>query len=359
MQFWDRLRRMLGLDAEKQGETLEDGGIAIADDPASPSQPARPSSRSQPGEDDENHDFEPPPPDAWWIQRSTNVVDLRSDGDMVDRDLYDHLIRVLNDPDLELPRLSGAAQRALGMLNDPSVDCAKLADVLGRDPSAATELLRVANSAAYRGIREVTRLDLACARMGRRALESIVLALTTKNLLVHKGGQRSLGQELWERAIASGAVMAAMSKRLKFPEDDAFLVGLLHDIGSIAILRVVHDYEETHGRVVSNKTFDQICSEWHEHLGLRLADTWNLPTPLPDLIGSHHREPSDDDPLIRWRWGLQWTDRVVGMLGYGPQQGGNLFAERCSRQLGLADDRETRPYLLSLPQKVKDRLASF
>lgn len=360
MQFWDRLRRMLGMSSDADSLGDGDATLAVVDAPEpgpSHTDESHPAARAKQSDIQE---FEPPPPDAWWIASPDQRFVHQNEAQLVDRDLYDHLIRVLNDPDLELPRLSTAAQRAMSMLNDPTVDCAKLADVLGRDPTAAAELLRVANSVAFRGIRDVNRLDLACARLGRRALESIILALTTKSLLLRKGGAgRSLGQELWERAIASGAVMSAMSKRLNLPEDDAFLVGILHDIGSIAILRVVHDYEATHGRVVARSTFDRVCVEWHEHLGLRLADAWNLPSPLPDLIGSHHREPSDDDPFVRWRWALQWTDRAVGWLGYGDPQRGNLFNERCARQLDLRDDRETRPYLLSLPQRVQERLAAF
>ena len=78
-------------------------------------------------------------------------------------------------------------RRALVMLRDPSVDFGRLAELIEQDPATSAQLLKVANSVAYGGINKVARLDLAFARLGCRTLRSVILAITTKGLMIRTG----------------------------------------------------------------------------------------------------------------------------------------------------------------------------
>ena len=298
---------------------------------------------------------------GWWTpDGETTVVapPLTGDERLVDRDLHDHLVRVLDDPDLALPRLPQIAQRALIMLHDPGVDFGRLAELIEQDPAVAAEVLRIANSVAYRGIAEVARLDLAFARLGSRTLRSIILALSTKGLMIQTGAaERSRGEELWQRALVSGIVLEQFSDSARLSRDEAFMLGLLHDIGMLAVLRVLHDYERTGGRRVPRPLFDRLCGEWHEHIGLRLADAWNLPKPLPDIIGNHHRDLRDDDPLLYTRSLVQFADVVCAMLEYAPYVPYDFFALPCVRRIGLQNDTATCRKLAVLPELIAQRIA--
>lgn len=301
------------------------------------------------------------PDEAWFMPRSVPVLHAPHavDCEPIDTSLHEAIVAVLRESDLELPRLPQITQSALGLLSKPDFNQRQLAELIGRDPMLAASVLRTANSALYRGVSAITRLETAFARIGQRTLHGIVLSENVKALAIRvsSGGERSLGQELWQRSIASAAIAARFAERLKLAEDEAFLLGLLHDIGMLAMLRVVHDYQTAHGRRVSRPLFDALCDEWHEQLGLRLADAWNLPTPLPELIGSHHKEPAADDPLRPQRQLLQFTDVATSMLGYAPYVSYDFFRMPCVIALGIHDVPATRELLLELPDLIERRAA--
>lgn len=301
-----------------------------------------------------------PDPNAWWLPRTDLPLPDRARGGAIDQSLHEHLLGVLKDPDVELPRLPHAAQRALAMLADEDLDFGKLARVVEQDPAITARILRVANSVAYRGIVEVTRLDLAFARLGRREVRSLILALSVNKILITTGGtQRSRGQGLWERAVAAGVIVEQFSDPQKTTVSEAFLLGLLHDLGSFAVLRVVDEYTKTHGREISEPLFDRLCEEWHEHLGLRLANEWNLPDPLLELIGNHSRPPADGDPLAHHRHLLQFAELACSMLGYATYVPHDIFAASCVRGLGLTNSPVTWEKLTTLPDQIQERLAGF
>jgi HD-like signal output (HDOD) protein len=306
-----------------------------------------------------------PEPDVqgWWVPEGDMPVltapPLAPNGS-IDGELYDQLVGVLDDPNLGLPRLPQVAQRALILLHDPDVDFKQLAKLIGQDPSTAAEVLRVANSVAYCGVDKIVRLHLAFARIGCRTLRSIFLAISVKGLLIQVGGpERSRGEELWQRALVSGIVAEQFSDPRILVPDEAFLVGLLHDLGSLAILKVLHDYQLESKRRISRSLFDRLCGGWHEHIGLRLANAWNLPDPLPEIIGNHHHEPADDDPLNHHRTLVQFADAVCAMLGYAPYVPYDFFALPCVRRLGLTNNPVTCERLRGLLDVVAERIQSL
>jgi HD-like signal output (HDOD) protein len=299
------------------------------------------------------------PPDAWWIPRGQPVIELpAANARPLDQAIHAQLSRALDDPHLQLPALPRVAQQALVLLRDDSVNFKALADLIGQDAVLAAEVLRLANSVAYRGLSEIRRLDVAFARVGQRALRALILSVGVKNSVAIRtgGAERTLGEELWQRALASSVLMGGLSRRFGLGEDDAVLAGLLHDIGMLAILKIVHERQQRSACRVTRPEFDAIALQWHEHIGMRLADSWNLPDPLPELIGNHHRLPSPDDRLKIPRLLLQLSDVICAMHGFSPYVPYDFFNVPCVAELGLRDDAETRALLLEIDGWLTDRL---
>ncbi len=161
-----------------------------------------------------------------------------------------------------------------------------------------------------------------------------------------------MGEEIWQRSLVAASMLREFSKRFGLPSDEGFLAGLLHDIGMLAVLKVVHEYRQFHGRPVSRAVFEHVAAEWHEHIGLRLSEAGNLPSPLPELIGNHHRPPGEDDPLRVQRLLLQVSDVACAMLGYAPYVPYDFFNLDCVRRLGLKDDATTRALLISIREQL-------
>lgn len=306
---------------------------------------------------DEPKDDGPP----WWVAAPADAaVPARTEAAVVDRKVYDRLAAALDNPSLELPQAPAVAQRALTALREPDVKLAAVADIVSRDAALATDVLRLANSNAFRGFSEIRRLDVAFARLGQRELRRLLLTNSVRALASGFAGElRRTADEVSRRAQACAAVMSHLAARWRVPVDDAFLAGLLHDIGQLAVLRVLADHIDRSGGQLPRALVRQLCDEWHEHLGIRLADAWGLPDPIPEIIGNHHRPVPADDKLADLRLLTQLADLVCSRLGIGPVQGGEFFEFPCTRRLGLVDDVETREMLKGLPGVVKQALAGI
>lgn len=300
------------------------------------------------------------PAAPWWAPVAEPAATTEAPQE-IDATLHGELTAALDDPDLDLPQLPEVAQNVLLILSSPDGDMRRASEVAARDPVLAANVLRVANSVAFRGVREVARLDQAFARLGQRALRGLLMTAIVKDVAIRVGAaQRTVGEELWRCAWASGIILGRLSRRFGLNEDDAFLAGLLHDIGKLAILRVSHDYQRRGKGRLTRPLFDRLCQEWHEHLGLRVAESWNLPDPLPQLVGNHHAPPAADDPLRTQRLLLQFADAVCVLLEYAPYRPVRLLELPCATGLGLmADDEVTREMLEELPDLVSAKMSAL
>lgn len=299
----------------------------------------------------------------WWAGDPArgNQAGTAAGATAVDEQLFDALTKTLDDSEIELPRMPRVADQALLKLREENVDYRDLANIVQQDAALTAQVLRVANSVMYRGFSEIRNLDLAFARIGQRALRSVILGTTVRNIAIRTGGStRSLGEELWRGSLASGVVCGEVAKRLHKSEDDAFLIGLLHDIGMLGVLRVCHDYAQRRGgKQITPALYYRLATDWHQHLGRRLADAWALPDPLPELIGSHHAAVSPDDPQALNRNIIAFADAVCALLEYAPYQSHDLLGLPCAKALGIPRSPSTREWLQSLPETISTRVNSF
>jgi len=72
--------------------------------------------------------------------------------------------------------------------------------------------------------------------------------------------------------------------RTKLNPDDAFLAGLLHEVGKLYILMQVKDSLE---RIASEAAFHAVLDDWHPRIGRAVIETWALPAELAEAVGDH------------------------------------------------------------------------
>ncbi len=297
---------------------------------------------------------------GWWTPREEGVLTPGSATQglrAIDADLYGELGKVLDEPDIELPQLPDVAQNVLRLLEKRDVNFVEAAKAAERDPVLTAEILRVVNSAAFRALQRVQRLQQAFPRLGVRRVRAIVVSATMKSIVIRPGsGSQTVGTQLWRCASASAAICSETAQRVGVPEDDAYLAGLLHDIGMMVLLRVLHDYQTKTGKKLTRPIFAAVAERWHEHLGLRLAEAWHLPDPLPDLVASHHKLPAPGDPLEKQKLIVMFSDVVCSMLEYSPYVPYDFFNLPCVQRLGFRESPETLEWLESLPTTIARRL---
>jgi len=203
-------------------------------------------------------------------------------------DLSRVFARLLQDREIELPPMPATAAQVMQLCQQEDTDAAKLSSVIHGDPSIASNVLRVANSAAYMGQVPCSSLQQAVSRLGMQAITEIALAVSVRARLFANAACADMLKELWQHSVLTGFYTKEIARMRRCNVEIAFLCGLLHDVGKALLLNNVD-------KVLGGSTLSVPVAELHhavhEHhiaAGVLLAEQWRLPDQVKEAIACHH-----------------------------------------------------------------------
>ena len=304
------------------------------------------------------------PAEKWWAPKGAVLTEPpRVDRPSLSteaRALENLLVSHFDGHDLRLPPLLHVAETVLPQLSDSNCDLEKVTDSIAEDQVIAAALLRMANSVLYRGLNKITALRPAITRIGIRALRTLLMHESLRAATLHgKHVDNEFARMIWRRSLAGAYVMRGLSGFTDADEEDAFLIGLLHDIGNVVVLRVVHGEQIAQPYEIDDDTFEYLCYECHQEFGELIADAWSLPPSLKALISDHHTYPDPDDPLRTLRLQLQLTDMISALLSYTPFVSYNLLESRVVCDLDLAARNDFMAFLEHLPDQLAETVGEL
>lgn len=171
--------------------------------------------------------------------------------------------------------------------------------ILSKDPSLSATLLRIANSALYAGEGSIMDLRAAVLRLGFDAIANLGTGAAVIRTL--KGGAHLDAVKLWQHSVAVALTakgVCILAKRHGQAET-AFLTGLLHDIGKIALDTCYPtEYAAVLQKVGEGAFFvdaeRDVLGFDHAEAGSLLAADWSFPQSIVEVIRDHHDPKSDD-----------------------------------------------------------------
>ena len=133
--------------------------------------------------------------------------------------------------------LPAVAVEVLQLTNHPTVDVRRLKQCISNDPALVSKVLRVVNSSLFALSREVSDLNQALALLGTKPLKLLVLGFSLPDgLFVGVAGE--MLRRYWRRTLTKAVAAREISETLwNLPGDEAFLAGLLQDIGMLVLLQ--------------------------------------------------------------------------------------------------------------------------
>ncbi|MDO9581981.1 MAG: HDOD domain-containing protein [Desulfomicrobium sp.] len=185
----------------------------------------------------------------------------------------------------------------------PDPDMQVIEKQILRDPALCGQLLKVANSAFYRGMVEVTTVRNAMVRLGLSEVSNLVVLLTQKQSFnTQDPFIREYMDQLWVHSVACalGAKWIAKECRLPSKMNEAFFAGLLHDIGKAFLLMAIAELKKS-GQIADNvpQTFvEEVLDTLHQSLGAQLLKSWNLPEIYCTVAEHHHDESMDGQDIV-------------------------------------------------------------
>ena len=207
-----------------------------------------------------------------------------------------------------LPTLSPIASRLLEMCSDSEAELTDVVSLIESDPALTTKILGMCRR-ADRGLGDrITTVRHAVVMLGLDAVRSAVLSVAVYDLLADsgldaadeagaEGTERGLDRvEFWRHLLGvacAAELIAEEAPHLGIRSDEAFVAGLLHDIGKLALDLTLR---RSYGRVIELAEARQagaaqvsrsVIGLDHHTAGKRLAEHWDLPQPLQDVMWLH------------------------------------------------------------------------
>jgi putative nucleotidyltransferase with HDIG domain len=200
-----------------------------------------------------------------------------------------------------LPTLSVIAVRVLQVTGDPSSDTKSLVSVLRGDQSLTTRILSIAGSSWAGVCAPVSTLEKAVPLLGFAAVRSIVLSVSVFDCFPVTDADPVTGAfdraRFWKHSLAVACVaqrLCAARPEMNIEPQDAFVAGLLHDIGKVALSAVFPKaYDRAASRVNESRgdiadAERAVLGADHTVAGRQLAERWRLPRMLQEVVWLHH-----------------------------------------------------------------------
>lgn len=202
--------------------------------------------------------------------------------------LIESLEHSLSAGSLELPSLPEVALKIRRALADDNISVSEIARLLGSDPALAARTLRIANSAMfYRGSRPITSLNAAVSQLGYKMVRNVSLSFAAQQVFIGYGSRqlRDLVSAIWRHSVHAAVISHMLARvRTKLNADEAFLAGLLHEVGKLYIVMRAKDNVEM---LANDPGFQSMLSAWHPRLGRAVIEAWELPAELAAAVGDH------------------------------------------------------------------------
>ncbi len=212
------------------------------------------------------------------------------DHDEISRTVREKIIGEIN----ELPTFPEIIIRIQNLASDPDASVDKISEAFSHDPSLTADILKFSNSAGFFQGKKIEKVSEAVMRIGLKNI-SLMLAAAAAHKILSKRYKKF--EQVWTHSLKT----AEYSKNICIKygknsiKEKAYIAGLLHDIGYIILLSTGEDVVNILSEKLSNKKMkiSKIIDEAylglsHADLGWMIAEKWNLPDFISDIIKNHH-----------------------------------------------------------------------
>ncbi len=217
--------------------------------------------------------------------------------------LFEIIHDELKNKEVELPTMPHVAVQILEAASDPDRPLESFAEIVGRDSVIASKVVSLANSSFYRGLKEINNLPESIKRIGFNGVRNIAVAIGVKRASNVNGSMYNgrLGR-FWVDSIGCALAAGLVAEASKSANrDEAFLAGLVQDIGSIFIIHSLDEMGQNDPRVkeLPEDIFKELLNVMHESIGAELLRKWNFPRSIIEAVWYHHRpkEAGEAKPL--------------------------------------------------------------
>jgi HD-like signal output (HDOD) protein len=245
--------------------------------------------------------------------------------------------RLLSIQPIDLPVFHPIALKLIHLLSDLNFTIDELASTANDDQALAGQILNMANSSSYSGRVKVETIKDALIRLGAHHVSNLAMAASQAALHAsHNSTVNAIMQELWlhSHGCAVGSRWVAMNTGHRGLAEQAYLAGLLHDVGKLYLIKALERITSAGvaQAALERELLLEIFGELHVEQGTRLMEHWNMPAVYRAVVDRHSSEHFDPDDIVLV---------IVRLV--------NVATRACGLSLGAEPDRP----LMELPEATR------
>lgn len=219
------------------------------------------------------------------------------------------------------------------LVEDPKSTAQDLHKVISNDPALCSRILKVVNSSFYGLPGQIGSINRAIVMLGLNAVKNIAIAASLAKLF--RGGDLTgnfSARDLWTHSNVTAAAAKMIANTLKLGlSDEAFLAGLIHDIGVMVEMqydrnKLIEVFRKVNADSKGVPAADMLAVEQeiyganHQEFGAGLCEKWKFPKTFAFVTGYHHRpmEIAEENRTIVSL--VHVADRLAAETGQGFRQ---------------------------------------
>ena len=257
---------------------------------------------------------------------------------MAEKNLTQLISESLTRKDLKLPIFNRTALKLQELIGQNDYCAQDVADIIQQDQALASHILKVANSSFYMGLNPVKTLANAATRLGGNTLVGLAYMVTQREMYHTRVKQfRPWIASLWNHALGAAVASKWLAQNMGYQTaaEEAFMAGLLHDIGKLLLMRIIDELMvkgEVRGKVSVNLVLE-IMADMHAEYGRIYLETINMPESYSKVAGNHHNpDVSGDNVVLNL---VRLGNMTCHKLGIGMKQTPGLMLSTTPEALNL------------------------
>jgi len=261
--------------------------------------------------------------------------------------------------------------KIIEIVEDPKSTARDLHEVIKNDPALSVKVLKVVNSAFYGLPGQVASVDRAIILLGLSAVKNIAIAASIARLFKGKRiSEQFSAADLWRHSLAVAVLAKSLGKLSPHPvmQDELFVAGLIHDIGTLVERQSFPDqFSEVIDQCLAGDGSFIECElstigADHQAFGLGLTTKWKFPRHLCAAVGYHHSPESVSDEVKNMAMLIHLADVMACQekVGFYLTAQNEEISDALLEALGLTSEQveELRGQLPELLEEAEATLSS-
>ncbi|MFH2034923.1 MAG: HDOD domain-containing protein [Candidatus Zixiibacteriota bacterium] len=195
----------------------------------------------------------------------------------------------------DLPSPPAILNKAIKLASDVDSKISEISNSISSDQSISAKILRMSNSPVFARIQRVSSLQEAVKTLGFNQLKSIIITASTYQMFTDCGHGK-IATQLWHHSFSSAIASRIIAQNLTtLDKEEAYLAGLLHDIGKLILLKITpRVYTKLIDSLDNISRLGFLAAERkelgfdHTEFGAALLSKWNLPQNIVAAVAGHH-----------------------------------------------------------------------